>query len=332
MAKKQTVTQNQILYRTPNGEIELRSDFGHETIWATQEQISQLFETERSVITKHIRNIYKERELGVTATSAKFAQVRIEGKRQVSRDIEYYNLDVIISVGYRVNSKRATYFRQWATKTLKQYLTQGYVLNKKLIKQNHQAFLKNIQDIQTLLPEHINLDPKQVLELVKEFAGTWQSLDAYDKETLKPVGITKKEIQFSASELSDALMKLQKELMRKGEATNLFATERSQGSIEGIVGNVMQSFGGKGVYPTNEEKAAHLLYFIIKNHPFIDGNKRSGAFAFVWFLRKARVKGYVNINPGALTALTLLIAESDPKKMNQMIALVTTLLVGKVKK
>jgi prophage maintenance system killer protein len=331
MPKKQVPTKNLVLYKAPNGDIELRGDFGHETIWATQDQISQLFSIERSVVTKHIRNIYKEGELVDGATSAKFAQVRIEGKRQVQREIEYYNLDVIISVGYRVNSKQATQFRQWATKTLKQYLLEGYVLNKKQIKKNHQAFLKSIADIQTLLPEHVTLDPKAILDLVKEFAGTWQSLDAYDKETLRPIGTTKKAVQFSATELTDALQKLQKELMKKGEATDLFATERSQGSLEGIVGNVMQSFAGKSVYATNEEKAAHLLYFVIKNHPFLDGNKRSGAFAFVWFLRKARVKGYANINPSALTALTLLIAESEPKRKDQMTALVTTLLVGKVK-
>ena len=177
----------------------------------------------------------------------------------MQREIEYYNLDVIISVGYRVNSKQATQFRQWATKTLRQYLLEGYVLNKKQIKKNHQAFLKSIADIQTLLPEHVNLDPKAILDLVKEFAGTWQSLDAYDKETLRPIGTTKKAVQFSAAELADALQKLQKELMKKGEATDLFATERSQGSLEGIVGNVMQSFAGRRVCTQQTKKKQRIF-------------------------------------------------------------------------
>ncbi len=331
MPKKQVPTKNLFLYKAPNGDIELRGDFDHETIWATRMQMSEIFGVNTQAISKHVGNIYKENELEKRSTSSKMELVQMEAGRQIKRQVDFYNLDILIAVGYRINSVQGTKFRQWATKTLKQYLLDGYVLNKKQIKKNHQAFLKSIADIQTLLPEHVTLDPKAILDLVKEFAGTWQSLDAYDKETLRPIGTTKKAVQFSATELTEALQKLQKELMKKGEATDLFATERSQGSLEGIVGNVMQSFAGKGVYATNEEKAAHLLYFVIKNHPFLDGNKRSGAFAFVWFLRKARVKGYANINPSALTALTLLIAESEPKRKDQMTALVTTLLVGRVK-
>lgn len=167
---------------------------------------------------------------------------------------------------------------------------------------------------------------KLILELVKEFSSTWVSLDAYDKESLTIIGTTKKAIKLTGVELTDAIANLHSELMKKGEATDIFAQERLSGSIDGIVGNVMQSFGGKDVYQTIEEKSAHLLYFMVKNHPFVDGNKRSGAFAFVWFLRKAKSKKVKNINPGALTVLTLLVAESDPKKKDLMVALITQIL------
>ena len=154
------------------------------------------------------------------------------------------------------------------------------------------------------------------------------SLDAYDKDTLQISGTTKKSVELNGEELLSAIQTLRAELIKKREATDIFAQERTIKSVEGIIGNVMQSFSGKPVYPTIEEKAAHLLYFMVKNHPFVDGNKRSGAFAFVWFLRKTPIAGAQNMNPAALTALTLLIAESNPTKKDQMIALVTTLLRG----
>lgn len=191
---------------------------------------------------------------------------------------------------------------------------------------NYDAFMKAVSDVQLLLPEHVVLDPKTVLELIKEFASTWVSLDAYDKESLELKGVTKRKVSLVGIDLSSAISDLKRELVKKGEATEMFASERKEGNVEGIVGNVMQSFGGKAVYLTVEEKAAHLLYFMVKNHPFTDGNKRSGAFAFVWFLRKTGVKGSKQINPAALTALTLLVAESDPQKKDQMVALVTQML------
>ena len=186
--------------------------------------------------------------------------------------------------------------------------------------------MKSVGDIQNLLPEHSILDPKSILELIKEFSSTWVSLDAYDKETFKPIGFTKKSIKLSGVELMQEILNLRRELIKNGGATDIFAQERASGSVEGIVGNVMQSFGGKPVYETLEEKAAHLLYFMVKNHPFVDGNKRSGAFAFVWFLRKVKIKGGRNMNPNALTALTLLIAESNSNKKDLMTALVMQML------
>jgi prophage maintenance system killer protein len=315
-----------VIYQTKSGALELRGDAEKETVWATQAQIAQAFEVNVRTVNEHIKNIYNSEELTEKATIRNFRIVQIEGKRQIEREVNHYNLDLILSVGYRVNSKKATTFRQWATKTLREHITKGYSINRKRVSQNYDAFMKAVADVQTLLPEHVTLDPKAVLELIKEFASTWVSLDAYDKESLELKGITKKKVTLVSADLSAAISELKRELMHKGEATDMFATERREGNVEGIVGNVMQSFGGKSVYATVEEKAAHLLYFMVKNHPFTDGNKRSGAFAFVWFLRKSGVKGSKNINPAALTTLTLLIAESDPKKKEQMVALVTQML------
>ena len=324
--KNKKVKNTVVIYQAKNGAIELRGDWEKETIWANLNQIADLFDVQKSAISKHLKDIFDSEELPKITTVSKMETVQAEGKRTIKRSIEIYNLDAIIAVGYRVNSKRATQFRVWATKTLKEHLLKGYTINRRQIAKNYEAFMKSVGDIQALLPEHVALDPKTLLELIKEFASTWMSLDAYDKETLTPIGTTKKEIMFSGMELTQAITNLKFELHKKGEATEIFAQEREKGSVGGIVGNVMQSFGGKPLYKTVEEKAAHLLYFMVKNHPFVDGNKRSGAFAFVWFLRKTKVKGMRNINPSALTASTLLIAESDRKKKDQMVALITQML------
>jgi len=324
--KNKKIKNNIIIYQAKSGKIEFRGDFNRETIWGNINQITDIFGVQKAAISKHLKNIYEEAELDKKATVSILETVQTEGKRKVKRNIEYYNLDAIISVGYRVNSKQATQFRIWATNIIKKHLIDGYTINKKQIAKNYDEFMQAVVSIQNLLPEHIAFDPKVVLELIKEFASTWIALDAYDKESLTFVGSTRKAIKFSGVELTEAIANLRHELIKKDEATELFAQEKKTGSVEGIVGNVMQSFGGKSVYATAEEKAAHLLYFMVKNHPFTDGNKRSGAFAFVWFLRKAKIKGTRNINPSALTALTLLIAESNPSKKEQMVALVTTLL------
>ena len=312
-----------VIYQAKNGAIELRGDGNRETLWASQAQIAEVFGVERSVITKHIKNIFKDKELDEKAVCANFAHTADDGK---TYQVQFYNLDIILSVGYRTNSKIAIEFRKWATKILKEYSTQGYVINPKRIQDNYIEFIKMIESVQQLLPEHVILDPKSILELVKDFAGTWMSLDAYDKESLTVITGTKKSVKLHAGELYEAIDTLKKQLIKKSEATELFAQERVAGSLEGIIGNVMQSFGGVPVYPSIEEKAARLLYFIVKNHPFSDGNKRSGAFAFIWFMRKMKLKTAKNINPAALTAITLLIAESHPSRIDQMVALVTHML------
>lgn len=231
-----------------------------------------------------------------------------------------------MSFGYRTNSKKAIEFRQWANKILKQHITQGYTINPAIIKNNYQQFLAAVSDIKDLAGNTQNIDTDSVLELVSVFADTWLSLDAYDRDELKTEGTTKKSLTLTVAQIKKVLIQFKGELIKKGEATDIFARERETEALVGIIGNVMQSFGGTSVYPTLEEKAAHLLYFIIKNHPFIDGNKRSGAFIFIWFLNKTALLRNSKITPPALTALTLFIAESDPKNKAKMISLVLQLL------
>lgn len=326
MKKLRTQKDAVVIYQAKSGAIELRGDFSKETIWATQAQIAEVFDVTPQNITLHLRNIFNQRELDPRATCKESLQVQKEGNREIKRIVKLYNLDLIIAVGYRINSLVGTKFRQWATKTIREHITKGYTLNRAVLKYNYDAFMKSVVDIQALLPSHTTIDPAYALDLVKEFASTWISLDAYDKQQLPTKGTTKKSVRFTASQFLDEIICLKKKLVARNEATDIFATERSSGNIEGIIGNVMQSFGGAPVYPTIEEKAANLLYFMVKNHPFVDGNKRVGAFAFVWFLQKAGLLRRLQITPPALTALTLFIAESDPKNKGRMVQVILQLL------
>ncbi len=198
--KKRNEENKIVIYQAPSGAIELRGDISHKTIWASLNQIASLFGVQKAAISKHIKNIFDTGELDSKETVSKMETVQKEGNRLISRNIEIYNLDMIIAVGYRVNSKNATQFRIWATKVLNEFLTKGYILNRKQISKNYNAFMKSVGDIQNLLPEHVALDPKTVLELIKEFASTWLSIDAYDKEILTSVGSTKKSIKLDGLE------------------------------------------------------------------------------------------------------------------------------------
>jgi len=316
------------IYQAKSGAIEFRGDFEQDTIWGNLNQIADLFDVQKPAISKHLKNIYKEGELEKESTVSILEIVQTEGEREIKRKIEYYNLDAILSVGYRVNSKQATQFRKWATKTLKQHLIQGYTINKKRIGKNYDKFIQAVADVKALLPAGNTIKTEDILELIGAFANTWFSLDAYDKSSFPKKGVSKGTVQIKASELMEALSELKEDLISKKQATQLFAQEKSRGSVEGIVGNVFQSVFGSDAYPTLEEKAAHLLYFMVKNHPFTDGNKRGGAFAFVWFLRKAELLR-TNLSPEALTAITLLVAESNPKDKEKMTGLVLLLVNGK---
>jgi hypothetical protein len=322
---KKQQQKNAIIYQAKSGAIELRGDFSKETLWASLDQIAAVFGRDKSVISRHIKNIFKDGELKRNSVVAFFATTAKDGK---TYNVEYFNLDVILSVGYRVNSKTATQFRIWATKTLRSHIVDGYTINRARIGKNYDAFMQAVADVRALLPPGMKTDTGSILELVRLFADTWMSLDAYDKEQLDLKKPTKRKVALTGKLLSESVVVLKGELMRKGEATELFAAERNRDAIEGIVGNVMQAFSGADVYPSIESKAAHLLYFIVKNHPFVDGNKRTGAYSFVWFLSRAKALDMRRITPEALTALTLLIAESDPKDKDKLIKLVM-MLVGK---
>ncbi|MFA5745067.1 MAG: virulence protein RhuM/Fic/DOC family protein [Candidatus Paceibacterota bacterium] len=320
---KKIQKKNVVIYQAKSGAIELRGDFSKETIWATQAQIADVFGVNVRTISEHFVNIFKSNELDKKSVIRNFRNTAADGK---TYDTQFYNLDAVISVGYRVNSKTATLFRQWATKTLRGYVTDGYAINKNRIAKNYAQFMGVIEDIKKLLPTGSATESKDIVELISLFADTWLSLDAYDKELLPKGKLTKKIVKLTADKIADNLNQLKQSLLKGNQATDIFGTERSEGSISGIVGNVMRSFGGKELYPTAEEKAAHLLYFMVKNHPFVDGNKRSGAFSFVWFLRQADILNAAKLTPSALTALTIMVAESRSEHKEKVIKLILNLV------
>ena len=327
--KENIIKNKTVVYQAKNGAIELRGDFDNGTVWATQKQIAEVFDIERSVATKHIRNIFKDKEVDENKVCANFAHTTqhgaIEGKTQ-TRNVKIYNLDIILAIGYRANSSRAIEFRIWATKLLKQHITKGYTINRKVIGKNYEQFIKAVNDVKKLLPAGSVVKTEDVLELVKSFSSAWLSLESYDEDKFPKSGATKKLVKVQADELYNAVEEFKKELINEKQATELFAQEKKDKNLEGILGNVMQEAFGREMYPSVEQKAAHLLYFVVKNHPFNDGNKRTGAFAFVWFLQKAGIEFRREITSAALTAITLLIAESKPKDKDRMIGVVLLML------
>ena len=312
-----------VIYQAADGAIELPVDAKLETIWATQKQIAEVFGVNIRTVNEHLGNIFDTDELGRDSVIRNFRITASDGK---TYDTKHYNLDVIISVGYRVNSKNATHFRKWATKTLRDYISDGFVINKKRVEHNLSQFTRALNDLKLLSENIEQVGSSEATDLALAFATTWLSLDAYDKSELPSSGTIKKVVDIGAGELEAELHKLRKALIAKGEATDIFATERTKGGLHALFGNVFQSFAGEDVYPTVEEKAAHLLYFVVKNHVFVDGNKRSGAYAFVWFLQKTGLLNIHEISPQALTAITLLVAESKPEDKDKMVGLVLLML------
>lgn len=298
-----------------------------ETLWATQSQMAELFDTSTDNIGLHLKNIYSEAELEEAATTEDFSVVRQEGKRQVRRRLKHYNLDAVISVGYRVSSRRATRFRQWATRVLHEYLARGYTLNEHRLARQGLAELEQAMELlgQTLTRQELVSDVGQeVIGLILGYARTWRLLQDYDEGELGlPPGARPARGILSLDEARGALDALAVELRERGEAGELFARDRGDG-LSSILGNLEQSMFGEYLYKTREERAAHLLYFVIKNHPFSDGNKRSGAFLFLLYLRQEGMR--LTLNEQGLTALTLLIAESDPKAKDLMVRLVMNLI------
>jgi prophage maintenance system killer protein len=319
-----------LIYTDDNGEIDLTVSLENDTVWLSQKQMEALFSRERSVITKHINNVFKEGELDKNTVCAIFAHTASDSKKY---NVKYYNLDVIISVGYRVKSKRGTQFRIWATNILKEYLIKGYALNQKRLKDtNLQELTSTIELIKNSL-EHKTIqndEAKGLFDIINNYAKSWSLLQSYDEdniETTQSTSIQKFTLQYS--EIKNAINQLKTELMKKGEATELFGNEKNN-ELEGIIGNIYQTFGGDDLIPSVEEKAGNLLYYVIKDHPFSDGNKRIGSFLFILFLSKNNIlykqNGELRINDNALVSLALLTASSDPKQKELMVKLVVNLL------
>ncbi len=322
-----------IIYTGPKGVVELRADTDSETIWATQDQIADLFGTQRPAITKHLKNIFESKELELNSVSSILEHTAQDGKRY---KVNFYNLDAIIAVGYRVNSKKATQFRIWSTKTLREYLIKGIVINNDRINKLPDRILADLDEkisfIQrTIKKRELNQsETESLLSVIHDYANSWKFLKEYDEGELKlKKGKSKEQKHFDYEFVRNAIDVLKKDLMDKQQASDLFGSERD-GTFQGILKTIYQTFGGKELYSSLDEKAAHLLYFIIKDHPFSDGNKRIGSFVFIYFLKLngilLRSNGEAKINDNTLVALALLIAESNPNDKELMVALTTNLL------
>ncbi|BBE98807.1 cytochrome c [Haemophilus influenzae] len=330
--------QNPIeIYQAQDGTTQVEVRFENDTVWLSQAQMANIFDTSSDNISLHLKNIFNEAELDENLTTEDFSVVRQEGKRQVTRKVKYYNLDAIISVGYRVKSKSATNFRIWATARLKEYLTQGYTINQKRLQQNAHELEQALALIQkTANSSELTLESgRGLVDIVSRYTHTFLWLQQYDEGLLTEPQTQQGGILPTYAEASSALAELKSQLMAKGEASDIFGRERDNG-LSAILGNLDQSVFGEPAYPSIEAKAAHLLYFVVKNHPFSDGNKRSGAFLFVDFLhRNGRLfdhNGHPVINDTGLAALTLLVAESDPKQKETLIRLIMHMLKQKQEK
>ncbi|WP_439256889.1 RhuM family protein [Lonepinella sp. BR2271] len=324
--------QNPIeIYQTKDGQTQVEVRFEQDTVWLTLQQMADIFKRDKSVISRHLRNIYADGELVQELTVAKNATVQIEGERTITRQIDYYNLDVIISVGYRVNSKAGTQFRIWATQRLKDYLVKGYAINQKRLQQNANELEQAIALIQkTAQSSELTLESgRGLVDIVSRYAQTFLWLQQYDEGLLIEPKTQQGGTLPTLEQARLGLAEFKQQLMARGEASDLFGREREDG-LSAILGNLEQTVFGEPAYPSIEAKAAHLLYFIVKNHPFSDGNKRSGAFLFVDFLhRNGRLYdelGQPVLNQTGLAALTLLVAESDPKQKETLIRLIMHML------
>lgn len=303
-----------VLFETEDRQITLQVPVEQETVWLNRNQMAELFDRDVKTIGKHINNAQKE-ELD-DSTVAKFATVQNEGGRIVERNIEYYNLDVIISVGYRVKSKRGVEFRKWANSVLKKYILQGYAVNNNRISQLGEV-------IQIMKRTESALDSKQVLTVIEKYSEALELLDSYDHQNMERPRGNAASYELTYEECREVISN-----MRFGDESELFGKEKDD-SFKGSIGNIYQSFGGQEIYPTLEEKAAHLLYFVTKNHSFYDGNKRIAATMFLYFLDRNGVlfmDGKKLIDDHTLVALTIMIAESRPEEMEMMITVILNCL------
>lgn len=319
------------IYQTDDGQTEIDVKFDNETVWLSQKQMAQLFDKDTDTIGLHLKNIYQSGELEEFTTTEESSVVQQEGKRQVKRKIKLYNLDATISVGYRVNSKRGIQFRNWANKILKEYLLKGFVIdNKRLAHQNEQ--LKELQNSVKILGKALynkvitNDESIGLLKIIADYAYALDILDQYDYQNLEIQNTSGKEIFQLTYEEAIEQIRLAKKTYGN---SNLFGREKDD-SFKSSISTIYQTFDGVDLYPSIEEKAANLLYFITKNHSFTDGNKRIAAFLFLYFLERNRIlfdeNGNKRIADNALVALTLMIAVSKPVEKNTMVTVIVNLI------
>jgi prophage maintenance system killer protein len=305
-----------------------------ETIWLNQKQMAELFDVNVPAVNKHLNNIYDDGELEKKSTVSKMEIVRNEGERQIRRNIEHYNLDAIISVGYRVNSKKATAFRVWSTKTLKKYLLDGYVVNQNLL-MRYREKLSEAQKTLTMITEKAGFDllkghETELFDLISEYAKSWKILEAYDDDKLT-IKKTHKQVKFEISYdgALEMMGEMRDQLFRLRVNVSFFGQENGK-KLQGITGAINQTFDGTDLYPSVEEKAANLLYLVIKDHPFADGNKRIGSMLFIYFLENNSFlydsSGERKISNNTLIALALLVATSDPKEKDNIVKLIINLI------
>ena len=317
------------IYRSKDGTVQLNVKLENESVWLTQSQMAELFGVDRTSIVRHIRNIYKSEELDESSTCAKSAQVRMEGQRQIVREIPLYNLDVIISVGYRVNSKNATSFRCWATSVLKQYIIKGYAINQQIKLDRY----KELKDVVRLMSRAIGLQEEVsneeyggLFNVISDYVYALDTLDHYDYQSLA-IQKTTSDASFHAT--YDNAMEAINALKVKFGGSLWFANEKDE-SFKSSIGQIYQTFDGQELYPSVEEKAAMLLYLVVKNHSFSDGNKRIAAMLFLWFLNNNHVlyaeDGHKRIADNTLVALTLMIAESRTEEKDVMVKVVVNLI------
>lgn len=324
-----------VVFKPQGGQTEFQVvlDGEHDTVWATEQQIMELFGKARRTIGEHIKNIYEEGELDKESTWREFRQVQKEGDREVSRKVSIYNLDVIISVGYRVKSPVGTEFRKWATQRLKEYLLKGYSINQKLLSTEQQKVKTLKQEINQLNEELFQTQKTLtdgLLSIISHYSKSFELLDKYDKDELSSENLNNDLIYvINYDDVKNAIQQLKSSLIDKGEASDLFGNEKDD-SFKGILGSISQTVFGELAYPTIEQQAVQLLYSIIKGHPFSDGNKRIGSFMFVWFLEQnghhLNENGERKINDNTLVTLALAVAQSLPEQRETVQKLIMNLI------
>jgi len=327
MTRKSFQKDKIVIYKSSKNEIEVEVRFEKETVWLKQNEIARLYNRERSVITKHINSIFKDKEADKKNNVQK---LHITGS---DKPVAFYSLDVILAVGYRTNSAKAIHFRKWATNVLKRYLLKGYALSERRLLQLQRRF-KELQNAVSFLQDKSKNrlfvgQEKEILDLLANYSKTLSLLEQYDKRKIKLVKKNKPRFIFEYKKAVEIIEKIKEDLINKKEASNLFG-QRSGEKFKAVLGNIYQTFDKRELYPSLEEKAAHLLYFIVKDHPFVDGNKRIASFLFVYFLDKNdflyKKSGERKINDNALTASTLLIAVSNPEDKDILIKIITNLM------